>query len=118
MRYHLCDAEGIPARTATEVKATVEILSGIVRVGPHHEKYGDPFDGSVTFSSVDGKTVVFKGLAKNSVEAIDTPRYRAIVRALARLGLGVRWDRIKVNDGTKTKRTVKPRKTSGKPRKQ
>ena len=72
------------------MKAFVEILSGIIRVGPQAEKYGDPFELMVAFS-VDGESAIIKGLVSNG--HMKPSHYRAGKRALEALGLKVRRDR-------------------------
>lgn len=42
---------------------SLEILSGIIRVGPDHKKYGDPYTALVTFSG-DRNRVILKGVNK------------------------------------------------------
>lgn len=44
------------------MKAFVEILSCIIRVGPDTDRYGKPFEFAVTVASVDGETAVVKAL--------------------------------------------------------
>jgi hypothetical protein len=44
-------------------KASLEILSGIIRIGADDHIFGDPYVVSVTFI-VDEDTVIFKGLDK------------------------------------------------------
>lgn len=75
------------------MKARVEILSGIVRVGPDHEKYGDPYDGAVAFSSADGRHAVVKAL--NSEGLVTLSRTKAVIKALKDVGLIPIWERIK-----------------------
>lgn len=73
-------------------EATVEILSGIVRVGADHHAYGDPFEFAVAFSSADGKTAVVKALVANDAEF--KSRYaHEIIRALRLIGLKAVWTR-------------------------
>lgn len=43
--------------------ASLEILSGLIRVGPDHYKFGDDFTVSITFSA-DGETAIVKGVDK------------------------------------------------------
>lgn len=47
------------------MKAFLEILSGIIRVGPDCDTYGKPFEYAVSGSSVDGKTFVLKALVSD-----------------------------------------------------
>lgn len=77
------------------MKASVEILSGIVRCGPSHHQYGDPYDRVVTFSSTDGKTAVVKGLVTPADNPLTQTEARTIIRAIKALGLKVDWERIK-----------------------
>jgi hypothetical protein len=72
------------------MKAFVEILAGLVRVGPEAEKYGDPFELSVAFSG-DGEVATIKGLVSNG--AMKPSHYRAGKKALEALGLKVRRER-------------------------
>ncbi len=44
------------------MKAHLEILSAVVRVGSDTDAYGKPFEFAVALSSVDGKTAVVKAL--------------------------------------------------------
>jgi len=57
------------------MRAFVEILSAIVRVGPEAGEYGNPFEFAVAVSSVDGKTAIVKALVA------ETPFRRAHVAA-------------------------------------
>jgi hypothetical protein len=75
------------------MKAFVEILSGVVRAGPDCEKYGDPFDLAVAFSSVDGKTATVKALSSKG--DLTHAHARVLLNALKELGLEVTWDRFK-----------------------
>lgn len=76
------------------MRASVEILSGIVRVGPEHNQYGDPYDFAVGFSSVDGKTAVVKALVTD--DRPGTPSHlKAVVSALKEKGLTATWERKK-----------------------
>lgn len=75
------------------MKAFVEVTSGIIRGGPKAEKYGDPYDCAVAFSSVDGKTAVGKALVADGV--LTAAHIRAAQRACAVLGLKLVWERIK-----------------------
>lgn len=72
------------------MKAFVEFLSGLVRVGPRAEKYGDPFELAVAFS-VDGDTAIIKGLVTNG--HMKPSHYRAGKKALEAIGLKVRRER-------------------------
>lgn len=73
------------------MKAFVEPLSGIVRVGETTEKYGDSFEYAVVFSSVDGKTAVVKALVSNG--KFSRTYARAIIKALKDIGLKAVWER-------------------------
>jgi len=75
------------------MKAFVEILSGIVRVGPECEKYGDPFELAVAFSSADGRHAVIKGLVSDGRSTL--AHAKAGTRALNDVGLIPIWERIK-----------------------
>jgi hypothetical protein len=75
------------------MKAFVEILSGVVRAGPECEKYGDPFDLAVAFSSVDGKTATIKALSSDG--GLTPAHARVLMKALQELGFKVTWDRFK-----------------------
>lgn len=73
------------------MKAFVEHLSGIIRVGPDCDEYGKPFVYAVGFSSVDGKTAVVKALVSGGGFS---PEYAAPIRtALQSLGLVAQWER-------------------------
>lgn len=74
------------------VKAFVEITSGIIRSGPDCQKYGDPYEFAVAFSSTDGKTAVIKGLTSEGKFSL--AHYRAGIEALKGLGLEADWERI------------------------
>lgn len=43
--------------------ASLEILSGLIRLGDNHYKFGDDFTVSITFSA-DGGTAIVKGIDK------------------------------------------------------
>jgi hypothetical protein len=75
------------------MKAFVEVLSGVVRAGPDAERYGDPFDLAVAFSSVDGKTATIKALVSGG--ELSQAHARAAIRALHRIGLTATWERFK-----------------------
>lgn len=75
------------------MRAYVEYLSGIVRVGPQAAHYGDPFQYAVAFSSVDGKTAIVKALTSDG--KLTVAHARAAFRALKQIGLTARWERIK-----------------------
>lgn len=72
--------------------AFVEILSGLIRVGPDAERYGSPYEFSVAFSS-HANFATLKGLsAPRKITAAD---YRAVFRACRELGLEPIYERIK-----------------------
>lgn len=77
------------------MKAYVEILSGVVRVGPDAREYGDEFVRAAAFSSIDGLHATLKGLNKEDDEHIDAAHVRAAMRAVAELGLVPVWVRLK-----------------------
>ena len=93
MKFAATDAAQTFPASVTSMKAFVEILSGVVRAGPECEKYGDPFDLAVAFSSVDGKTATIKALASDGV--LTKAHARALIAKLKELGLEVTWDRFK-----------------------
>lgn len=76
------------------MKAFVEILSGIVRVGPEADQYGKPFEFAVAFS-VDGEVATIKGLVNDGSMKMTPSHWRAGQKALEELGLKVRWQRKK-----------------------
>lgn len=75
------------------MRAFVEHLSGIVRIGPDAVRYGDPFQYAVAFSSVDGKTAIIKALTSDG--NLTVAHARAAFRALGQIGLTARWERMK-----------------------
>lgn len=76
------------------MKAFVEILSGIVRVGPECDRYGQPWVYCATFSSTDGKTAVLKALKSDG--GLSQAHARAVIATVKALGFEhVEWDRIK-----------------------
>lgn len=77
------------------MKAAVEILSGVVRIGPGTQQYGDPFEIAVAFSSTDGRTATIKALVAPPGRRLTGNDRRAMVKALAALGLGCVWERIR-----------------------
>lgn len=75
------------------MKATVEILSGVVRSGPNCERYGDPFDFGVAFIG-HGKRAVLKALVHGQ-QTLTIAHERAAVKALHGYGFErVEWDRL------------------------
>lgn len=76
------------------MKAFVEHLSGVIRVGPDCDSYGKPYDYAVAFSSTDGKVAVLKGLVSDGRKASPS-HLKAIVKALKALGLEAKWHRVK-----------------------
>ena len=75
------------------MRAFVELLSGVVRVGAGCDAYGRPFEYAVAFSSVDGKTAVLKALTSEG--GFTVAHARAVIAALKELGLAVSWERIR-----------------------
>lgn len=78
------------------MKAHVEILSAIVRVGPDTDRYGKPFEFAVVISSVDGRTAVIKALVAKGDFKMSYAK--TIIRALKFKIEGfeeVTWERIK-----------------------
>lgn len=75
------------------MEAFVELLSGVVRVGPSCKSYGEPFEYAVAFSSVDGKTAVLKALASEG--GFTMAHARAVIAALKKQGLAATWERIR-----------------------
>lgn len=78
------------------MKAFIEVLSGIIRVGPDCDQYGKPFDYAVAFSSVDGKTAVVKALMSDG--SLTQTQARVALRTLNDLGLTPTWDRFDFGD--------------------
>jgi hypothetical protein len=78
---------------AIELHAFVEVTSGIVRVGPACRAYGDPWEGSVAFSCVDGRTAVVKALQAKGFR-LGLGHLKATTRALAEHGLVPSWERV------------------------
>lgn len=74
------------------MKAFVEHLSGIVRVGSSADKYGDPWEQCATFASVDGKVAHLKAYRGNG--ALDRAHVRAAIAVLKEVCgfLEVTWD--------------------------
>lgn len=81
------------------MRAHVEILSGIVRVGEECNGYGSPYDFAVAFSCVDGKTAIIKALTKLNGTDFRHSHAMTIIRALHKQGLEVDWERIKCTIG-------------------
>lgn len=82
-----------PIKRIPPINAFIEILSGIIRVGPDANKYGDPWIISVAFSVSDGKTAVIKALVSDG--KLRYSHYKAAYKALKELGLHPVWYRIK-----------------------
>lgn len=77
------------------MKASVELLSGIVRVGVSHDGYGTPFDYSAAWSSSDGHTAILKALVAGNDGKLG-PYVRAAMNALKALGFEVvTWERAR-----------------------
>lgn len=77
------------------MKAFVEILSGIVRVGEDCDRYGKPYDGAVVFSSADGRHAVIKGLTAYGPKTLTVAHAKAAFRAIKDIGLIPIWERIR-----------------------
>jgi hypothetical protein len=75
------------------MKARVEILSGVVRVGEDCDAYGKPFEYAVAFSSADGKHAVVKALVADG--NLELTHAKAAFRAIRALGLSPIWERFK-----------------------
>jgi hypothetical protein len=75
------------------LKAFVEHLSGIVRVGVSAEKYGDPFEFAIAFASTDGRTAIIKALTSSGDFTI--AHARAVIKALKDVGLEADWERVR-----------------------
>lgn len=78
------------------MKAHVEILSAVVRVGDDTDEYGKDFDYSVAVSCTDGKTAVVKALVSDG--DFTSGHAKAIIRALKDWIKGfdnVTWQRMK-----------------------
>lgn len=76
------------------MRAFIEQLcshTGIVRVGPHAEKFGDPYDGAVVYL-IDGETAHIKGLTSGG---ISFAHYKALSAILGLRGLKPKWQRIR-----------------------
>lgn len=73
------------------MKARVEILSGIVRVGPQMDGYGDPFEFAVAFSADEG-VAHLKGLVAD--RRFTLRHAAAIRRALRQVGLRLDFRRV------------------------
>lgn len=76
------------------MKAFIEILSGIIRVGPDCDHYGSPYEYSVAFSSTDGKTAILKGLVIEDHHS-GREHLRAVERELEKLHLVPSWGRLR-----------------------
>lgn len=75
--------------TPEPLEGFVEVLSGLIRLGPNCTGYRKPYDRVVTFSSTDGKTAVLKGWVGQVTHA----HRRKIQALLAPLGLVIDWER-------------------------
>lgn len=78
--------------------ASVEILAGVIRSGPNHHQYGDPYEFAVAFSVVDNKTAIIKGLVihPDANNKLTRDHIKAMYQALAKLGLTADWERKKL----------------------
>lgn len=74
------------------MKGFIEHLSGIIRVGPETEKYGDPFDFSIAYSSTDGRTATIKALVSQN-KSFTLRHARAIIKELKKINLKPIWER-------------------------
>jgi len=74
------------------MKAFVEYISGVIRVGPDCDAYGKPFELAAAFSSVDGKTATIKALVSGG--ELSTAHARAAFKALKDIGLTATWERF------------------------
>lgn len=74
------------------MKAFVETLSAVVRVGPDTDSYGKPFDYAVAVSSVDGKTAIIKALTADGKFTV--AHAKAVIRAVKTIGLNATWERM------------------------
>lgn len=78
------------------VTGFVEILSGIVRVGPQATTYGEPFDFAVAFSSIDGKATTAKALVNPNQTILTRAHVAATISVLKAAGFqDVTWERFK-----------------------
>lgn len=75
------------------MKAFVEHLSGIVRIGEDCDAYGKPFEYAVAWSSADGKHAVVKALVSDG--KLSVRHCRAVFTALRDIGLEPIWERFK-----------------------
>lgn len=74
--------------------ASIEILSGLIRLGPEHFKFGDPYTVSLAFS-VDEDEAILKGLDQH----ITYENGREIIEILRQYGLRrKRHRRRSIND--------------------
>lgn len=83
------------------MKAFVERLcehSGIVRVGPECEKYGDPYEYAVAYY-VEGPDAIVKALVvpteDNEEHGLKPSHLAACTRALRDIGLRATWHRFR-----------------------
>lgn len=75
------------------MKAHVEFLSGIVRVGPFTDAYGKDYDYSAAWASVDGKTAIIKGLVSPDKMLSRAHAAMALAEVQRRTGLKTDWER-------------------------
>lgn len=73
------------------MRAAVEILSGVVRVGPEYEGPGTPFEFAAAFSASEGVAEVKALVAPTK---FTLAHFRAGKAALKALGLAVKWRRV------------------------
>lgn len=77
------------------MKAFVERFcdhGGIVRSGPECDSFGKPYSFAVAYS-VQGRQARIKGLVAGST--FSRPHARAIIKALALVGLEAVWERFR-----------------------
>jgi hypothetical protein len=75
------------------LKAYVEVLAGVVRIGEDCDEYGKPYDLAVAFS-VDGSVATVKALTAPD-GGLKRGHVKACVAALRALGLEAKWMRMK-----------------------
>ena len=71
----------------------VEILSGVIRLGPDITHFGAPFDIAVAFASVDNKVAVLKALCEPG--RLTKAHVKEAIAAVARLNLTAHWERAR-----------------------
>lgn len=63
-----------------------------MRAGPAAKRYGDPYEHFVAFAASDGQTAILKGW-RGKPPSLSV--LRAAKEALAKVGLEMRWTRVK-----------------------